>query len=199
MTIRIAQNASVSDAAQLSSNTSVWEFAQVRENAVIGENSIVGSYSYIDANVRIGANCKIQNRALIYDPAIIHDGVFIGPGAILTNDKNPRSVSVLGEIKQASDWEKTGVEVLFGASIGAGAVCIAPITIGRWASVGAGSVVTKSVKNYAIVVGNPARQIGWVGPAGVKLNAISETIFECPKTLTKFELVYSELHEMISK
>lgn len=197
MTIRIAQSASVSDTAQLSDNTSVWDFAQVRENAVIGENSIVGSYTYIDANVQIGANCKIQNRALIYDPAVIHDGVFIGPGAILTNDKNPRSISASGEIKLASDWEKTGVEVLFGASIGAGAVCIAPITIGKWASVGAGSVVTKSVKNYALVMGNPARQVGWVGPAGVILQAISETIFECPKTMTKFKLAKSELHEMI--
>jgi UDP-2-acetamido-3-amino-2,3-dideoxy-glucuronate N-acetyltransferase len=111
LAIRIAKNASVSDAAKLSDNSSVWDFAQVRENAVVGENSIIGSYSYIDANVQIGANCKIQNRALICDPAVIHDGVFIGPGAILTNDKNPRSTSVLGEIKQASGWEKTGVEV----------------------------------------------------------------------------------------
>ena len=198
MAIRIAQNASVSDAAKLSDNSSVWDFAQVRENAVIGENSIIGSYSYIDANVQIGANCKIQNRALIYDPAVIHDGVFIGPGAILTNDKNPRSVSEFGELKQASDWERTGVEVLFGASIGGGAICIAPIKIGKWASVGAGSVVTKSVKDYALVIGNPARQVGWVGPSGVQLKQISETIFECPKTLAKFELINFELHEMIA-
>jgi acetyltransferase-like isoleucine patch superfamily enzyme len=198
LSIRIAQNASVSDAAKLFDNSSVWDFAQVRENAVIGENSIVGSYSYIDANVQVGANCKIQNGALIYDPAVIHDGVFIGPGAILTNDKNPHSVSEFGELKQASDWERTGVEVLFVASIGAGAICIAPIKIGKWASVGAGSVVTKSVKDYALVIGNPARQVGWVGPSGVQLKPISETIFECPQTLAKFELINFELHEMIA-
>ena len=197
MDIRIAQNASVSDAAKLSENVLIWDFAQVRENAIIGENTIVGSFVYIDANVQIGKNCKIQNRALVYDPAIIHDGVFVGPGAILTNDKNPRSISETGEIKTQVDWEKTGVEVLEGASIGAGAICVAPITIGKWASIGAGAVVTKSVKSYALVLGNPARQVGWVSAAGVRLHQLSETIFECPKTMTKFKLIKSELHEMI--
>ena len=197
MDIRIAQNASVSYAAKLSENVLIWDFAQVRENAIIGENTIVGSFVYIDANVQIGKNCKIQNRALVYDPAIIHDGVFVGPGAILTNDKNPRSISETGEIKTQVDWEKTGVEVLEGASIGAGAICVAPITIGKWASIGAGAVVTKSVKSYALVLGNPARQVGWVSAAGVRLHQLSETIFECPKTMTKFKLIKSELHEMI--
>ena len=197
MAIRIAQNASVSDAAKLSDNASIWDFAQVRENAVIGENSIIGSYAYIDANVQIGNNCKVQNRALIYDPAIIHNGVFIGPGVILTNDKNPRSISDSGETKSAADWDKVGVEALQGASIGSGAICVAPVRIGRWALVGAGAVVTKDVKDYALVVGNPARQVGWVSAAGVRLHQLSETIFECPKTMTKFELIKSELHEMI--
>ena len=197
MATRIAQNASVSGAAKIAESAAVWDFSQVRENVSIGENSIIGSYVYIDANVQIGKNCKIQNRALVYDPAIIHDGVFVGPGAILTNDKHPRSVSVTGQIKSPVDWEKTGVEVLEGASIGAGAICVAPITIGKWASVGAGAVVTKSVKSYALVLGNPARQVGWVSAAGVRLHQISETIFECPKTMTKFKLTKSELHEVI--
>ena len=199
MVIRIAPNASISDAAKLSDNSSVWDFAQVRENAVIGKNTIVGSYAYIDANVQIGHNCKIQNRALIYDPARIHDGVFIGPGAILTNDKNPRSISVSGELISAKDWEKTGVEILEGASIGAGTICIAPLTIGRWAVVGAGSVVSKTVKDHALVVGNPARQVGWVGYAGVRLKELSKNFFECPKTLTKFKLIDFELHEILAK
>lgn len=127
MTSKIAQNASVSSEAKISENVSIWDFAQVRENAVVGENSIIGSYAYIDANVRIGKNCKIQNRALIYDPSIIHDGVFIGPGVILTNDKNPRSILDSGAIKSAKDWEKVGVEVLQGASIGSGAICVSPM------------------------------------------------------------------------
>lgn len=181
------------------SGVKVWEFAQIRENVCIGENSTIGSFAYIDKNVQIGQNCKVQSGALIYDPARIHDGVFIGPGAILTNDKNPRSVSTSGEILGAGEWDKVGVEIFEGASIGAGAVCVAPLRIGNWAVVGAGSVVTKDVKNYSLVVGNPARQVGWVGPIGVPLRQISDTIFECPKTLAKFELTNYELHEMIQE
>jgi acetyltransferase-like isoleucine patch superfamily enzyme len=195
----IESKQSISPNARIASSVRIWEFTQIRENVSIGENSIVGSYVYIDANVTIGRNCKIQNRALIYDPAIIHDGVFIGPGTILTNDKNPRSIISDGGLKNSLDWEKTGVEILEGASIGSGAICVAPLKIGRWSLVGAGAVVTKDVKNYALVLGNPARQVGWVGPAGVPLVKISETTFQCPKTLSNFELNNSELHEIIAK
>lgn len=189
MTIKIASNASVSSEAKISENASIWDFAQVREGAVIGENSIVGSYAYIDANVQIGKNCKIQNRALIYDPAVIHDGVFIGPGAILTNDKNPRSISVSGEVKSVEDWDKVGVEVLQGAAIGSGAICVAPVKIGKWALVGAGAVVTKNVKDYALVVGNPARQVGWVGKAGKQLENLNGQHFKCPIFGTKYQVI----------
>ena len=195
----MTSNQSISKDAIISPNARIWDFSQIRENARIGANSIIGSYVYIDVNVIIGDNCKVQNRALIYDPSIIHDGVFIGPGAILTNDKNPRAIQKSGGVKQSSDWEKVGVEVFEGASIGSGAICIAPVKIGKWALVGAGAVVTKNVKNYALVVGNPARQVGWVGPAGVILTQISEMVFECPETLTRFEVVNSELHEIISE
>lgn len=194
----VHETAEVSLTAKLESGVLIWAFSQIRENVSVGEETIIGSYSYLDSNVRIGKYCKIQNRALIYDSAVIHDGVFIGPGVILTNDKNPRAVSINGAIKGTEEWEKTGVEVLEGASIGAGAVCVAPVTIGRWASVGAGSIVTKSVKDYALVLGNPARQVGWVGPAGVRLRELSETTFECPETLTKFELINFELHEKMA-
>jgi acetyltransferase-like isoleucine patch superfamily enzyme len=195
LAIRIAQNASVSDAAKLSENASIWDFAQVRENATIGKNTIIGSYAYIDANVQIGNNCKVQNRALIYDPAIIHDGVFIGPGAILTNDKNPRSISSSGEVKSANDWDKVGVEVLQGAAIGSGAICVAPVRIGKWALVGAGAVVTKDVKDYALVVGNPARQIGWVGRAGKQLETVDGQHFKCPILGNEYQVVNGNLVE----
>ena len=195
MAVRIAQNASVSDDAKLAGNVSIWDFAQVRENATIGKNSIVGSYAYIDANVQIGNNCKIQNRALIYDPAVVHDGVFIGPGAILTNDKNPRSISSLGEAKSAEDWDKVGVEVLQGAAIGSGAICIAPVKIGKWALVGAGAVVTKDVKDYALVVGNPARQVGWVGKAGKQLETVDGQHFKCSILGTEYQLINGNLVE----
>jgi serine acetyltransferase len=100
-------------------------------------------------------------------------------------------------MKGSTDWEKAGVEVFEGASIGSGAICIAPVKIGKWALVGAGSVVTKNVKDFALVVGNPARQVGWVGPSGVQLKQISDSVFECPKTLTRFEVINSELHEIL--
>ena len=193
----MTRNQSISPDAFISPSARIWDFSQIRENAKIDANTIVGSYVYIDANVIIGKNCKVQNRALIYDPAIIHDGVFIGPGVILTNDKNPRAVQARGEIKGGMDWEKVGVEVFEGASIGSGAICIAPVKIGKWALVGAGSVVTKNVKDFALVVGNPARQVGWVGPSGVQLKQISDSVFECPKTLTRFEVMRSELREII--
>lgn len=195
MAIKIAQNASVSDAAILSENTSIWDFAQVRENAIVGKNSIIGSYAYIDANVQIGNDCKVQNRALIYDPAVIHDGVFIGPGAILTNDKNPRSITGSGEGKSAKDWDKVGVEVLRGASIGSGAICVAPVRIGRWALVGAGAVVTKDVKDYALVMGNPARQVGWVGRAGKQLETLDGQHFKCPILGNEYQVINGNLVE----
>ncbi len=195
MAIRIAQNATVSDAAKLSENASIWDFAQVREHATIGKNTMIGSYAYIDANVQIGNNCKVQNRALIYDSAIIHDGVFIGPGAILTNDKNPRSITGSGEVKNPKDWNKVGVEVLQGASIGSGAICIAPIRIGKWALVGAGAVVTKDVKDYALVVGNPARQVGWVGRAGKQLETEDGQHFKCPILGSEYQVINGNLVE----
>ena len=195
MPARIAKNASVSGAAQLGENTSIWDFSQVRENAIIGENTIIGSYVYIDANVQIGKNCKIQNRALLYDPAKIHNGVFIGPGAILTNDKNPRSVSVTGSIKGSSDWEKVGVQILEGASIGSGAICVAPVKIGKWALIGAGAVVTKDVSDFALVAGNPAVQVGWVGRAGKKLETDNGIDFKCPVLGTRFQLLEGKLVE----
>jgi UDP-2-acetamido-3-amino-2,3-dideoxy-glucuronate N-acetyltransferase len=195
MAIRIAQNASVSDAAKLSENVSIWDFAHVRENAEVGKNSIIGSYAYIDTNVKIGNNCKIQNRALIYDPAIIHEGVFIGPGAILTNDKNPRSITNSGEVKKPKDWDRVGVEVFQGASIGSGALCVAPVRIGKWALVGAGAVVTKDVKDYALVVGNPARQIGWVGRAGKQLETVDGQHFKCPILGNEYQVVNGNLVE----
>ena len=195
----ISDKALVSSKAIIGADTHIWDFAQIRENANIGDHVVIGNAVYIDTNVRVGDNCKIQNRALIYDSAILHKGVFIGPGVVLTNDKNPRAISGDGKLMRDSDWVKVGVEVFEGASIGAGAICVAPIKIGKWALVGAGAVVTKDIRDHALVVGNPARQVGWVGSAGVPLKQISDAIFQCPKTQAKFELINSELHEMIQE
>lgn len=171
---------------KISASATIWNYVHVRENAVIGDKTIIGDHAYIDQGVVIGANCKIQNASQIFGPAILEDGVFIGPGAILTNDKFPRAISQSGSLKSAQEWEKVGVKVEFGASIGAGAICIAPISIGAWSFVSAGSVVTKSVPRFARVSGNPAKFDGWVGYAGMKLRITDTGLLECPLTGDKF-------------
>ena len=108
----------------------------------------------------MGDHCKVQNNALIYEPAWLEDGVFVGPAAVFTNDRFPRAITPDGSLKKAADWDPVGVRVRYGASIGAKAVCVAPVTIGRWALVAAGSVVVTDVPDFALV---PARQHGSCG------------------------------------
>jgi UDP-2-acetamido-3-amino-2,3-dideoxy-glucuronate N-acetyltransferase len=165
----IADSADVSPDAKLGEGTKIWHLAQVREDAVLGENCIVGRGAYIGTGVRVGNNCKIQNHALVYEPAELADGVFIGPAVVLTNDTYPRAVNPDGTQKDASDWHAVGVTIAEGASIGARAVCIAPVRIGAWATVAAGAVVSRDVPDHALVVGVPARWVGWVGKAGAPL------------------------------
>lgn len=182
MAIKVQDSADVSADAQLGDGTSVWHLAQVREGAVLGENCIVGRGAYVGTGVRMGDNCKLQNYALVYEPAVLGDGVFVGPAVVFTNDHFPRSVDPDGKLKRGDDWEAVGVTVEDGASIGARAVCIAPVTIGRWAMVAAGSVVTKDVPAFALVAGVPARRIRWVGRAGVPLESAGDGAWICPKT-----------------
>ena len=180
---------------EIGNDVKVWQLSHIREDASIGDNTTLGRCVYVGPGVKIGRNVKIQNLAMIYEPAEISDGVFIGPGAILTNDKNPRSILGSGEVKSAKDWDKVGVEVLQGAAIGSGAICVAPVKIGKWALVGAGAVVTKDVKDYALVVGNPAHQVGWVGKAGKQLETVDGQHFNCPIFGTEYELINDTLVE----
>ncbi|MFF1878074.1 acyltransferase [Leifsonia sp. NPDC058230] len=177
----IAPTADVSPDAEFGEGTKIWHLAQVREGVVIGVNGIIGRGAYIGSQVRLGDNCKVQNYALVYEPAAIGDGVFIGPAVVFTNDTHPRAVEPDGTQKSASDWTPVGVTVRDGASIGARAVCVAPVTIGRWALVAAGSVVTQDVPDFALVAGVPARRIRWVGRAGVPLEQ-KDGVWVCPKT-----------------
>lgn len=195
---RIVASAQVSPEAAIGQNCSIWDYAQIREGATLGDNCIIGRGAYIDAGVTLGDNCKVQNYALVYEPAQLADGVFIGPAAVLTNDHWPRAINPDGTLKTASDWDAVGVTVGRGAAIGARAVCVAPVTIGAWATVAAGAVVTADVPDYALMVGVPARRVGWVGRAGVRLEerlaheGIAEnpglaphepvTFWECPAT-----------------
>ena len=165
----IESSADVSAAAELGEGTRVWHLAQIREGATIGAGCNIGRGAYIGPEVELGRNCKIQNYALVYEPARLADGVFIGPAAVLTNDLFPRAVNVDGSLKDGHDWQAVGVQIGEGASVGARAVCIAPLTIGPWAMIAAGAVVNKDVPAHALVVGVPARQIGWVGKAGHRL------------------------------
>jgi len=166
---QLAPSADVHGSAQIGARSRVWDLAQIRADARIGADCVIGRGAYVGVGVRIGDKVKIQNYALVYEPAVIADGVFIGPAAAFTNDLYPRAVTPTGAAKTASDWTPQGVVVGEGASIGARAVCVAPITIGRWAMVAAGAVVTTNVPDFALMVGVPARRVGWVGRAGVPL------------------------------
>jgi len=179
---QIAVSADIDPRSSIGEGSMVWHLAQVREYAHVGNGSIVGRGAYVGPGVIIGQNCKIQNYALVYEPALLEDGVFVGPSVVFTNDMFPRAINTDGTRKSNDDWHAVGVTVRTGASIGARAVCIAPITIGRWALVAAGAVVTKDVPDFALVAGVPAKRVGWVGRSGEPLVAEGDGRFVCPTT-----------------
>lgn len=174
--------ADVAASAHLGAGTTVWHLAQVREGARIGGDCVIGRGAYVGSGVLIGDRCKLQNYALVYEPAVLEDGVFVGPAAVFTNDHYPRAITPDGRLKRGDDWQAVGVTVRTGASIGARAVCVAPVTVGAWSLVAAGAVVITDVADHALVVGTPARQIGWVGRAGVPLEQTAGGHWRCPET-----------------
>jgi acetyltransferase-like isoleucine patch superfamily enzyme len=186
----------INERAIIGSGTKVWENSKIRENATIGKDCNIARNVYVGPGVKIGNNVKIQNNALIYEPAIVADGVFIGPGVIFTNDLHPRAITHDGKKKTEEDWNKEGVTVEYGASIGAGAICVAPVKIGKWAMIAAGSVVTKDVLDFSLVAGIPAKQIGWVGKYGVKLIQKDQNLYVCPETQNEYKLSDGKLSEI---
>lgn len=161
MSVFIHETAEVSKDAKIGEGTKVWNQVQVREYAEIGENCILSKNVYVDAGVQIGNGVKIQNNVNIYHGVTIADHVFLGPSMTFTNDFYPRAFN--------QDWQVLETEVREGASIGANATIVCGNIIGKYAMVGAGSVVAQDVADYALVAGNPARQIGWVCQCGNKL------------------------------
>ncbi len=161
--------AGVSPQATIGAGTKIWQHAQVRKGAAIGSSCILGKGVYVDSGVTIGNNVKIQNYVSIYHGVTLEDGVFCGPHCVFTNDKLPRAINPDGSLKSGDDWTVSRTLVRQGASIGANATIICGVTIGRWAIIGAGAVVTKDIPDYGLAAGNPARLRGFVCACGKAL------------------------------
>jgi UDP-2-acetamido-3-amino-2,3-dideoxy-glucuronate N-acetyltransferase len=152
-------------------NTNIWHYAHIRAHAMIGEGCTIGKDVFVDSHVRIGNRCKIQNGVSIYRGVTLEDEVFVGPNVTFTNDKHPRAVG---------EWEIAPTYLKRGASIGAGAILVAGITIGEYAMIGAGAVVTHDVRAHALVYGNPAHPEGYVCPKGHRLTTVhASSSYEC--------------------
>ncbi len=160
-------SAYVDDGAEIGAGTKIWHFSHIMKGARIGERSIIGQNVNVDGGTSIGNNVKIQNNVSVYTGVVIEDDVFLGPSCVLTNVTNPRS-----QVKRHSLYETTRLKR--GCTVGANATVVCGVTIGRYAFVGAGSVVTKSVPDYALVVGNPARKVGWMSRHGHRLDSPDE-------------------------
>lgn len=159
--IYIHPTANVASDVKIGSGTKVWINSQIRENSQIGTNCIISKDTYVDANVKIGNNCKIQNSVSVYQGVTIEDDVFVGPNVCFTNDKVPRAFDL--------EWTITPTLIKKGASIGANATIVCGITIGEYAMVAAGSVVTKDIEPYSLVMGNPARHYSYIDKMGNKI------------------------------
>lgn len=177
--IRIHPTADVSPHAILGDGVQVWHQAQIREGAQLGQHCIVGKGAYVDFDVQIGANCKLQNGAFVYHGATLEDGVFIGPGVILTNDLSPRAINPDGSLKGNDDWQVGPIHISYGASLGAGCIVLPGVSVGHFAMIAAGAVVTRNVPAHALALGAPARITARVCACGVRM-ALGELPVACP-------------------
>ncbi|HEY4439443.1 MAG TPA: acyltransferase [Candidatus Elarobacter sp.] len=163
--------ATVEDEVSIGSETRIWHHAQVRRGARIGERCILGKGAFVDSDVVVGDDCKIQNYACVYHGVTLGRGVFIGPAVVFTNDLHPRATDPSFTLLRDGDWEVGVTVVDDGAAIGANSTILPNVRIGKWALVGAASVVTRDVPPYALAVGSPARVVGWVCRCGVKVES----------------------------
>lgn len=190
--VYIHKTAEVSSEAKIGQGTKIWNDTQVREKTKIGQNCILGKNVYIDKGVEIGSNCKVQNNASIFQGARLEEGVFIGPNVILANDKNPRAINPSGSLKKETDWKVGEVLIKKGASVGASSVILPQVTVGQFATIGAGSVVTRNIPDFGLVYGNPARLCGFVCRCGHKARKIKEegkkVVLKCQKCKGTFKI-----------
>ena len=166
--------AMVEAGAVLGDGTKVWAQVQIRSGARVGSHCVLGRNCFVDVDVEVGDCVKVQNNASLYEGVTLESGVFVGPHVVFTNDRVPRAVTPHGDVKSPDDWELGRTFVRYGAAIGASAVVVTGVEIGRWAMVGSGTVVTKDVPDHALVVGNPGRIVGYVSAAGERFDTADD-------------------------
>jgi len=181
----------IDEGCEIGSGTKVWHFSHIMSGCVIGENCNIGQNVVVSPKVRLGNNVRVQNNVSIYEGVICEDDVFIGPSAVFTNVINPRSA-----ISRKHEFKR--IVVKKGATIGANATIICGNEIGEYALIGAGAVVTKSVLPYALVIGNPAKQTGWVSEYGHKLDFDAKGLAFCPESKKQYKLEDNKVSKLSS-
>jgi UDP-2-acetamido-3-amino-2,3-dideoxy-glucuronate N-acetyltransferase len=192
MTYTVHPSAIVDEGAQIGNGSRVWHFAHVCAGAKIGRNVSLGQNIFVGNKVTIGDNCKIQNNVSVYDNVTLEEGVFCGPSMVFTNVYNPRSL-----IERKSEYRNTLVKK--GVTLGANCTVVCGVTIGEYAFIGAGAVINKDVKPYALMVGVPAKQIGWMSEFGeqIPLPLTGEGQYQCPHTQNTYQLTKNILEKKL--
>lgn len=166
---------------RIGDGTKIWHFSHVMTGAELGESCNIGQNVVVSPEVVLGNNVKVQNNVSIYTGVVCEDNVFLGPSCVFTNVNNPRS-----EVNRRGEYQKTLVRK--GVTVGANATILCGVTLGKYSFIGAGAVVTKDVPDYALVVGNPSKQIGWMSEHGERLEFDASGVAECPETKEKYKL-----------
>ncbi len=182
-------SAIVDEGARIGAGTKIWHFCHISAGATIGANCNFGQNVFVASNVILGENVKVQNNVSIYDAVVCEDDVFLGPSMVFTNVINPRS-----GVSRKEEYKPTRVKK--GATIGANATIVCGVTIGQYAFVGAGAVVNKDLPDYALVVGNPSRQIGWMSQSGEKLFFDKEGMAVCEKEAATYQLIADKVQKL---